>query len=233
MFLAAHVETHDDFEFAHGVGFDYFQGYFFCKPHITRKDIHLNRLATMRLLARLRDPAVDAQELGELISQDVSLAFKLLEFANSAYVGLSGKVESISHGVGLVGVERIRNWASLLMFSRMEDKPRELMITAVIRARMCEALGEASNQARKASFFTVGLFSVLDAVLDCPMRQALDVLPLSDEICDALIDSRGPLGEVLRCVLAYEQNDWQSVQLGNLTGVKIRDCYLDSKVCQS
>ena len=120
------------------------------------------------------------------------------------------------------------NWASLLMFSRMEDKPRELMITAVIRARMCEALGEASNQARKASFFTVGLFSVLDAVLDCPMRQALDALPLSDEICDALIDYRGPLGEVLKCVLAYEQSDWQSVQLGNLTGVKIRDCYLDS-----
>ena len=227
-FLADHVETHDDFEFAHAMGFDYFRGYFFCKPHITGTDIPVNRLATMRLLARLRDPGIDAQELGELISQDVALAFKLLEFANSAYAGLSGKIESINHGVSLVGIERIRTWASLLMFSKMEDTPRELMITAITRAKMCENLAEASNRAQQAAFFTVGLFSVLDAVLDCPMPQALDLLPLSDEICQALLYRKGALGEALKCVLAYEQSDWQGVQHSYLTGVQIGDCYLDS-----
>ena len=226
--LADNVDTHQDFEFACDLGFDYFQGYFFCKPNITGKDIPLNRLATMRLLARLRDPAVDAQELGEMISQDVPLAFKLLEFANSAYVGLSGKVESISHGVSLVGLERIRTWASLLMFSRMEDKPRELMITALIRARMCESLAEASGRDRKVVFFTVGLFSVLDAVLDCPMVQALDLLPLSDEIREALLYREGVLGDALNCVLAYEQDDWTNVRAGKLTDAEIRDCYLSS-----
>ncbi len=77
--LADHVETHDDFEFARGVSFDYFQGSFFCKPHITGQVIPVNRLATMHLLVRVRDPEVDLQELGEMISQDLPLAFKLLE----------------------------------------------------------------------------------------------------------------------------------------------------------
>ncbi len=127
----------------------------------------------------------------------------------------------------MVGIERIRNWASLLLFSKIEDKPRELVITAAVRARMCESLAEASGQHPQTAF-TVGLFSVLDAILDRPMAQALDLLPLSGEICDALIDYRGPLGEVLKCVLAYEQNDWHGVELGDLSGTRIRDSYLDS-----
>ena len=101
------------------------------------------------------------------------------------------------------------------------------MITAAVRARMCESLAEASGQHPQTAF-TVGLFSVLDAVMDRPMAQALDLLPLSDEICDALIDYRGPLSEVLKCVLAYEQSDWHGVKLGNLSGTRIGDSYLDS-----
>lgn len=117
--LADHVETHEDFEFAQNLGFDYFEGYFFCRPHFTGQDIPLNRLATTRLLAKLRDPLVDVQELAMIISQDVALAYKLLEFANSAYVGLPSKVNSINHGVNMVGIERIRNWASLLLLSKI------------------------------------------------------------------------------------------------------------------
>ncbi len=93
--LADHVETHADFEFAQNLGFDYFEGYFFCRPHFTGQDIPLNRLATTRLLAKLRDPLVDVQELGRIISQDVALAYKLLEFANSAYVGLPRSLSGI------------------------------------------------------------------------------------------------------------------------------------------
>ena len=226
--MADHVETHDDLEFARDVGFDYFQGYFFCKPHITGQGIPVNRLAMMRLLARLQDPTVSFEELEQVIGTDVGLAYKLLVFANSAYVGLPGKVESIRRAVSLVGVNRIRSWASLLMLSKIENKPRELMITASIRARMCEALGEDSNQAQQATFFTVGLFSVLDSILDCTMTEALDLLPLSDEIRDALLYRQGALGEALKCVLAYEQSDWQGVQLGQLTGMQIQNCYLDS-----
>ncbi len=103
-FLADHVETQDDFEFARDVGFDYFQGYFFCKPQVTGGNLSLNRLATMRLLAGLGDLEINVQELGEMISQDLPLAFKLLVFANSAYIGLQREVESISHAVSLVGV---------------------------------------------------------------------------------------------------------------------------------
>ncbi len=227
-FVAEGVESHEDYEFAQDLEFDYVQGYFFCKPHVTGADFPANRLATMRLLVRLQDPAVTIRELDELINQDLPLAYKLLRFANSAYVGLPREVESVSHAVSMVGVDRIRIWATLLMFSKMEDKPRELMITAVVRARMCESLAEASSQDQKATFFTVGLFSVLDAVLDCPMAQALELLPISQGIRDALLDRKGRMGEALNCVLAYERGGWEDVGFGKLSVGQIRDCYLDT-----
>ena len=225
--LANNVETHADFEFARDLGFDYFQGYFFCKPQITGDEIPSNRVAMTRLLAKLRDPLLDIQQLATIISQDVALSYKMLRFANSAYVGLPVEVDSIHRCVNLVGIERIRNWASLLLLSKIEDTPRELMITAVIRARLCESLAEATGRGPHTAF-TVGLFSVLDALLNCGMIQALDLMPLTDEIRDALVYHKGPFGETLACVLAYERSDWNSVTLDNLSAMQIRDAYVDS-----
>ena len=212
------------------MGFDFFQGYFFCTPQVTGREVPPNRLATTRLLARLRDPEVAIREIEDVISQDLALAHKLLLFANSAAVGLNRKVESITHAAHMVGIERLRIWASLLMFSKMEDKPRELMITAVVRAKMCESFGEALGEERKATYFNVGLFSVLDAVLDCSMSRALELLPLSDEICEALLYRQGYLGHALKFVLAYERGDWENATPGNVTDAQIRDRYLESVV---
>lgn len=229
-FMAENVATHGDFDFAQDMGFDFFQGYFFCTPQVTGREVPPNRLATTRLLVRLRDPDVDVRALEEVISQDLALAHKLLLFANSAAVGLNRKVESIRHAANLVGLERMRIWATLLMLSKMDDKPRELMMTAVIRAKMCESFGEASGPDRKATYFTVGLFSVLDAVLDCSMSRALELLPLSDEICEALLYRQGALGHALKCVVAYERGDWETTAPGNISDAQIRDRYLDSVV---
>ena len=226
--LAENVESHSDFEFAKKAGFDYFHGYFFCEPRLTTEDVPLNRLATMRLLVRLQDPKVNVQQLEETISEDLALATKLLLFCNSAFVGLGRTVNSIGHAAGLIGIDRIRIWASLLMLSRMEDRPRELMMTAVVRAKMCESLAEMSNLAPKATYFTVGLLSVLDAVLDCSMAHAVSLLPLSRHINDALLYGKGDLGGVLRSAIAYERGDWRGARSHKLGLMRIRDSYLAS-----
>jgi EAL and modified HD-GYP domain-containing signal transduction protein len=139
--IAEKVETREDFQFCRDLGFDYFQGYFFCRPElVTSHRLPVNRLATIRLITKLNNPDIKMKELEEALSQDVALSYKLLRYANSAVCGLPREIESIRHAVVLVGLERMRIWASLILFSGLEDKPRDLIVTGATRARMCEKL---------------------------------------------------------------------------------------------
>ncbi|HYR86057.1 MAG TPA: HDOD domain-containing protein [Terriglobia bacterium] len=226
--LVTGIETHEDFELCKELGCDFFQGYFFCTPKVTGKSVPVQRLAAVRLMAALQNREVRLQELEDIIRYDVSLSYKLLQFVNSAYMGLQRDVVSIKHAISMVGIERIRRWASLLLFASVGNKPRELMVTASIRARMCERLADSQNEDRQSTFFTVGLLSVLDALLDQPMAEALQGLSLSPEICEALVNRSGPLGTTLRAVVAYEQSDWKRHALLRFRPTKLQDSYLES-----
>ena len=226
--LAENIDTYEKFDLCKRFNFDYFQGFFFCTPKAEHHDVPVNRLAAVRVLAELQDPEISINKLERTISNDLSLSYKLLRYANSAYIGLTRQVESIGHAAKMVGIERIRLWASLLAFAKMEDKPRELMITAIVRGAMCERLAASTKEARKEMFFTVGLLSVLDALLDCPMEEALGELPLADEIRKALLRSEGAAGDALGCVLAYERSQWHAVEYKDLGSMTIRGHYLDS-----
>ncbi len=226
--LADKVDTYEQFELCKRQKFDMYQGYFFCTPRRRGTEIPINRLAAVRLLGKLQNPDISLNELESAISTDVALSYKLLRFANSAFIGLNRTVESINHAAKMVGIERIRMWASLLMFSKMEDKPRELMITAIVRAAMCERLASSADEGPRETFFTVGLLSVLDALMDRPMGEALEELPVSNEIRSALIDREGSRGEALECALAQERGDWEQVRYRDLRPMTIRSHYLDS-----
>ena len=149
-------------------------------------------------------------------------------YANSAYIELTRKVDSISHAAKMVGMERIHLWASLLVFAQLEDKPCELMITAIVRGAMCERLAASAKDARNEKFFTVELVSVPDALLDCPMEEALEELPLVDEIRKALLRGEGAADDALVCALAYERSQWDAVKHKGLGAMTIRGHYLDS-----
>ncbi len=226
--LVDNIDTYEDFEFCKASGLDLFQGRFFLKPNPRSRNVPLSRIAVVQLMAALQEPDIRLRDVENIIGRDVSLSYKLLRFANSAYVGLRRSVESISHAVGLVGIERIQNWASLILFSTIEEKPRELVTTAAIRAKMCEQLADSDDRNRKAMLFTVGLLSVLDAVLDEPMAKAVSGLPLTQEIHDALVDHKGTLGRTLEAVLAYEHSDWEDSQLARFDKPELRSSYLES-----
>jgi len=211
--LAEKIETHEQFELCKDLDFDYFQGHFFCKPQIlSGKSIQPDRLVTMQLLAHLYDPKLQIRDLEALISRDPSLSAKLLRFVNSSFCAVRRKVESIHQAVMLVGMKRIKVWAGLLTFGSFLDKPRELITTANVRAKMCERLANTVKRSDPDRYFTVGLFSLLDAFADCKMSEILETLPLSDEIKGALLSREGDLGETLNCVIAYEQGDWNTVK---------------------
>ncbi len=228
--LAEKVETHEHFEYCRKLGFDLYQGFFLCRPNVVSGyRIPANRMATLRLLAKLQDPNVQLDRLEQVIREDLSLSYKLLRLINSAFYSLPQRIESIRQTLVLLGLQQIRSWVSLLTMSSLQDKPGELTVTAMIRAKMAERICEEAGQMNADVAFTIGLFSTLDAMLDMPMEEILDTLGLAEELSQALhCEHRGSLGEVLQCVLAYERGDWQSVGYRDLSPQDIRMCYLDA-----
>jgi len=233
--LAEKVETTQNYEFCKDLGFDLFQGYFLCRPNVLGGHrIPANRLATLRLLSKLQDPHVELDALDKIIREDLSLSYKLLRLINSAYYGLPQKVESIRQTLVLLGLQHIRAWVSLLTLSTLDDKPDELLATAMIRAKMCEKLAEAVDAINAEVYFTTGLFSTLDAMLDMTMEDILEQLPLAAELQAALLEGKGSMGAALDCVLAYERGDWDEVDFRGLESHEIRGAYLEAvEWCQS
>ena len=227
--LAEKVESHEDFEFCQSLGFDYFQGYFFCKPKIVEgRRVPANRITILNLLSKLQDQKIEVSKLEEVIKNDVSLSFKILRYVNSAYCGLPKQVDSIGQAACMVGIDRLRMWATLMALGSLEDKPYELLEIAVIRAKMCEHLGIALREDSTERFFMTGLFSVLDGFFDCEMSEILDSLPLSPDISTALLARDGILGQVLNCIIAYEKGDWEEIHCSELEPYSIRDAYLEA-----
>jgi len=224
---AEKVETAQQFKFCREMEIEYFQGYFFCRPEFVRSGrLPLSRLMTLRLIGKLNDPNLTINELEEAIRQDLSLSYKLLRYVGSAGCATRGQIKSIRHAAVLTGIERLKIWAALILFSGIEEKLRELTVTAVVRARMCEKLAESMNLDRSDQFFLVGLFSVLDAMLSQPLEEILETLHLTEEINDALLHHEGDFGMVLDCVLAYERRDWANVRCGDLDQETIRGAYV-------
>ena len=227
--IASQLQSYGDFERAKEMGFEYFSGPCFLRPRTATSDgIPPNRVAMLQLIQKLQQPEFELADLETIISRDVAISYKLLRYVNSALISLPNNIESIKHAVQLVGTQRIRLWSSILIMFGFDDKPSELVVTAFVRATMAEHLAEAMGARSPESYFTAGLFSVMDAMLDLPMKKAVQLIPLAPTIRDALTDRRGLIGMVLGCVLAYEAGDWTKVRCGSLTPEVIRRSYLDS-----
>jgi EAL and modified HD-GYP domain-containing signal transduction protein len=179
-------------------------------------------------LTKLGDPNVGPGEVVSIIGEDLALSYKLLRYINSAWLALPKKVDSLNHAVRLIGTERIRSLANLVLLSGMDEKPPELMLMGLIRSRMCEQLAAALGVEAREVCSTVGLLSILDAFLDCPMDQALEMLPLSDDIRRALLNHEGDAGLILRSVVQYENADWAGLDSTHIPAQTFRDAYMQA-----
>lgn len=141
--LADKVETRETFEACKQLGIFYFRGFFFYRPDIIRgHEIPWNRVALLELLGKIQDLNISFECLVEFIRNDLSLSYKILRYVNSASVGLPRRVESIEQAACMVGIDRIRTWASLIVMAIGKDQPMEMLVIALVRAKMCECLGQ-------------------------------------------------------------------------------------------
>lgn len=209
--LAEKVETHEEFAAARDLGFTYFQGYFFSRPEVLRsKDIAPSKLNLFNLLMAVNRRDIDFNAIERMIAPDVALAFKLLRYINSAYYSLASEVKSVRQAIVYLGEKGTRQFVSLVATAELaSDKPGELIRASIVRARLCELLAGCAGQgADTADLFLLGLFSLLDAMLDMPMAHLLHNLPVAEEIKLALVDNSGPFVPYLQASVDYEQGRW-------------------------
>lgn len=227
--LAEKVESREVFETCKQIGFFYFQGFFFYRPDIVRgRHIPGNRAALLELLGNIQNPHISFERLVEFIRNDLSLSYKVLRYVNSASLGLPRRMECIEQAACMVGIDRIRTWATLIIMATEKDQPMELLVIALVRAKMCEKLGHSLSAHSPEKHFTMGLLSVLDALYEASMEDIVKNLPLPDDILDALTSGTGPMGTVLNCVKAYEQGEWLELKHLQLPPATIRDFYVEA-----
>ena len=177
-------------------------------------------------MAKLMQPDPVHAEIETLIAQDVTLSYKILRFINASCFALPRKVESIKEAIVYLGINNIRRFASMIAMAGFNDQPHEILLTALVRARMCELLAQAADYPDTETFFTLGLFSTLDIMLAIPMSQVVSELPLGKHLVQALLKGDGDLGEALVCTKAYECQQWNAVKFADLTTEDIATCYL-------
>jgi EAL and modified HD-GYP domain-containing signal transduction protein len=212
--LAEKVETPEAYREALEAGYHYFQGYFFSKPVVmVRREVAAFKVHLFRILQEINRQELDFRRLEDIIKRDASLTYKLLCYINSAFVGLRHKVTSLLHALVLLGEDEARKLISLIALTTMgKDKPEELAVLAAIRARFCESLAPLAGLAHRAQdLFLIGMFSLIDAIIDQALPDVLPTLPLADDVKAALLGEENRLRQVYEFALAYEQGAWARV----------------------
>ncbi len=227
--LADHVTNHDSYDTCRDVGVDYIQGYFLNRPRIVKgESLASNQMSIINLLSTLYNPDTDTDAVVNIISKDVALSYKILQLMNSAFFSRSSKIESIQHAIVMLGRKQLCTWASMMALSGMDDKPREQVRISMIRARSCELLAEKAKLDSADSFFTVGMFSSLDLLMDRSLEELISPLPLADNIIAALLNREGELGDAINCTLAQEEGDWMNIRFADLTVEQLSDANIEA-----
>lgn len=234
-FLAEKVETQEEYQQAYDAGFDLFQGFFFSKPEmIQRKSLKPSSLTTLRLFKEICVTDVDFDKIEEIIATDLTLSYKLLRHVNALTSMRSKPVTSFKQALIFLGEDQLRRFVTFVATSHaVEKKPQSLYNLSLQRAHFCEQLyrtrvpKDNGNQA-----FITGLFSLLDSLLDQPLEELIELLPLSEQVKLALTKRAGPLGAILNLTDAYDQANWPLVRKYS-TALKINessiaDYYLES-----
>jgi EAL and modified HD-GYP domain-containing signal transduction protein len=240
--LAEKVETYEEFERVLAAGYDYFQGYFFARPSmIHRKEVPAQKLTCLLLLSEVQKPEPDVKRLDDVIRGDVALTYKLLRYVNSALFGRDGHVQSIERALVILGTDNIRRWAGLATLPRLAvDKPGELATLAIVRARFCESLIKLAGISLADEAFLMGMFSLLDALVDRPLDEALRSVGVGPEITNALLGTasdESTLSRTYRLSRGYERGDWDQVetltQAYGFEASAVRDAYLGATLWAS
>lgn len=224
-FVAEKIETREEYQWAHKMGYDFFQGYFFSKPAIiASKEIKSLPINIINILGELNKPNPDFATISAIVERDVGLSYKLLKIVNAVYYGLRYKVTTIIQAVAYIGIHELQQWMAILMVKELRNPENaELIKLCVIRSKFMELISweiKATNLA--SDYFFTGLFSFLDVLMNKPMEEALKDLPLADKVKQALLGEKNEYRECLNFVTSCERvtGDYKKSRISSLIDSK-------------
>jgi c-di-GMP-related signal transduction protein len=228
-FLAEKVETREEFELALKDGFDLFQGYFFSKPDVlSAQDIPAYFQTHYQISEELSRSEPNINDIASKIEQDVALSYKLLRLINTAAFFTRNKINSIKHALVFIGLKEFKKWIYVLTIKQIDHEKNtgqeEVIKLSLIRAHLCEQLSQKIGKNDPSPYLLAGMFSLIDNLLHCSIDDALQKLPLSDEIKDAINGTDNEIGKVLNWTIQIEKCNWNLSDLP-LTTNEISECY--------
>jgi c-di-GMP-related signal transduction protein len=219
--LAEKVETREEFAASKKAGFLYFQGYFFRRPEIlTAHEIPANQLNYLRMLTAVSQPELDVRAIENLVKGEASLCYRLLRYLNSAAFGFGSEIHSVRHALSILGEKEVRRWIRLVAsLGAGQGKSSDLVLAALVRARFCELLSpqvqykvQQKVQYGDSDLFLMGMLSLMDVILEIPMRQVLDNIPIDQECKAVLLGVTGRLQPFYQLMLAQESGEWTAAK---------------------
>ena len=214
--LAEKVETDEQFRNCLRIGYELFQGYFFCRPQIVgRRSVPANKMVYLQLLQAANATVFNFHRIALIFKRDVSLSYRLLRYLNSAAFALQMEIHSIPHALSLLGERAMRKWISMVSVAALGDEAADgLLKLPLLRAMFCELIGQKIGMIQETNeLFLMGLLSVLDALLNVPMNDVLKEIPVDEEIKKALLGLPSRYRPIFEVVLDYESGTWE--QLAN------------------
>ena len=210
--LAEKVETRDEVGATKEDGFIYFQGYFFRRPEIlTAHEIPANQVNYLRMLTAVSRPELDVREIENLVKSEASLCYRLLCYLNSAVFGFAAEIHTVRHALAILGEREVRRWIRLVaILGAGQGKSSDLVLAALVRARFCELLSPKIQRA-DSDLFLMGMLSLMDTILEIPLHQVLDKVPVDHESKAVLLGGASPLQPFYQLMLAQESGDWQAI----------------------
>ncbi len=207
--LAEKIETHAEFVRARDQGFVYFQGYFFRRPEMMNThDMPANRMNYLRMLQEVSRPELDVDALEKLIKAEASVCYRLLRYLNSAMFGLKNEIHSVRHALSMLGERDARRWVRLVAaVGAGQESTSDLLLSALVRARFGELLSPQVAHG-DSDLFLLGLLSLIDAMLEMPMGEVLERIPLDQATKAVLLGQPSLLRPVYQLMLARESGEW-------------------------
>jgi len=188
-------------------------GGFFSQP-ITKGASKISpiKINALTLLKRLNEEDFDLGDIADTIGRDPSLSISLLRFINTV---MPREIESIRNAVAILGQKEVKRWATAAISIQLaDDKPNEITKLSLIRARFAENLSKAFSVGVFApSLFMLGLFSLLDVILERPMEEAVKEVALDEGVRAALVEKSGDFYKILEFINAYEHANWDEIAI--------------------
>lgn len=214
--VAEKVETLEEFEKCKAMGFDYFQGYFFAKPEIIKhRQLSSSKMTLLELMTASCTKEFDIDKINRIMERDVSLTYMLLRFINNPTMNKRNKISSLRHALNFMGEVEVKKFIALLALANLgAEQPREIIQMSLVRAKFCELVSIVlKEQENPPTGFLTGLLSLLDTIMQQPMGDLMERIPVSDNVKSALCGSQNLLRDCLMMVKFFEQGNWKELRV--------------------